>query len=287
MKRQTGGNTKRPLVLLLRHPLWLLVFFSTVMAEAQTHSADTPSAQAAPASMAGMPWTGLAGIQETVSAIMERESRMALQGTQAARTKPVLRPARQGLPQNPDSPDGLQITQQTLVADERGALSPQTPAGLFSGCSAFVVRKSSVLGAGPIVVTAFRGLVPSELAAGPYTPQGVDNYDPSATEGYFIGTDNASLGKLMIRRVSTPGGTPTISGNLSVTVPPTEYPITVPHLGNARGVSGYLDALDDRLLAAHIRNGRLWTAIVSKSTVWARQLSVAAAAARVGTSFKI
>src|SRR6185436_13361325 len=135
-----------------------------------------------------------------------------------------------------------------------------TPAGSFAGCSGFVVRKSSILGAGPIVVSAFRGLVPNASSDGPYTPQGVDNYDPAATEGYFIGVSSISFGKLMVRRVSDPGGTPTISGNLEITVPATASPITVPHLGGTGGPNGRLDAVDDRLFAAHLRNGRLWTA---------------------------
>src|SRR5881394_917424 len=52
----------------------------------------------------------------------------------------------------------------------------------FSNTSVFVVRKSSVLGGGPIVVTAFRGLIKKiqGLSTGLYTPQGVDNYDPDA-----------------------------------------------------------------------------------------------------------
>jgi len=134
----------------------------------------------------------------------------------------------------------------------------------FKGTTGFVVRKSTTLGAGPIVVTAFRGLVPigSPTANGPYSPQGVDNYDPAATEGYFIGSSNAAFGRLVLRRVTTPGGTPTISANISIDVPATEYPITVPHKGNTSYPSSYgeLDALDDRLFAAHLRNGRLWTA---------------------------
>ena len=52
--------------------------------------------------------------------------------------------------------------------------------------SAFVIRKSSVLGAGPVVVTAFRGLISG--GEGPVSPRGVDNYDPAANEGYFIGS---------------------------------------------------------------------------------------------------
>jgi hypothetical protein len=132
--------------------------------------------------------------------------------------------------------------------------------GSYNGTAAFVVRKSSVLGAGPIVVTAFRNLTGSPTGAGPYTPQGVDNYDPAATEGYIIGVDNATFGTLMVRRISTPGGTPSISGNIAITVPSTSFPVLVPHLGNTGGTNGELDSLDDRLFAAHIRNGRLWTA---------------------------
>ena len=135
-----------------------------------------------------------------------------------------------------------------------------TSAGSYANTAAFVVRKSSVLGAGPIVVTHFTNLLTSSTAAGIYTPQGVDNFDPAATEGYFIGSDNASYGLLVVRRVTNPAGTPSLSGNLSITVPSTAAPATVPHLGNTGGTSGNLDGLDDRLLAAHIRNGRLWTA---------------------------
>lgn len=124
----------------------------------------------------------------------------------------------------------------------------------------FVVRKSSIISGGPIVVTSFRGLVPNGSSDGPYTPQGVDNYDPAATEGYFIGVSATAYGRLIVRRVSNPGGTPTISANISLTVPSTASPITVPHLGNTGGASGNLDPVDDRLFAAHIRNGRLWTA---------------------------
>ncbi len=135
-----------------------------------------------------------------------------------------------------------------------------SPSQTFNSTDGYVVRKSSIMGAGPIVVTAFRGLVASSSAAGPYTPQGVDNFDPAATEGYFVGVDNATFSTLMLRRVSNPGGTPTISGNLSLTVPTTTFPINVPHQGNTGGTAGYLSSLDDRLFAAHVRNGHIWTA---------------------------
>jgi RNA polymerase sigma factor (TIGR02999 family) len=134
--------------------------------------------------------------------------------------------------------------------------SPQA----FNSTDGYVVRKSSVLGAGPIILTVFRGLAPTATSAGPYAPQGVDNFDPAATEGYFIGVDNATFGTLMMRRVANPGGTPTISTNISITVPATTFPNRVPHLGNTGGANGQLSALDDRLFAAHLRSGRLWTA---------------------------
>ena len=133
------------------------------------------------------------------------------------------------------------------------------PSGSFVNSTGFVVRKSSVLGAGPIVVTAFRSLLDAS-SNGPYTPQGVDNPDPAATVGYFIGVDGAFFGRLQLRRVTNPGGAPSLSGNLAVNVPATAYPILVPHLGNTGGANGQLDSLDDRLSNAIIRNGSLWTA---------------------------
>lgn len=138
----------------------------------------------------------------------------------------------------------------------------------FTGTTAFVVRKSSIMSGGPVVVTAFRNLIDPLTGQGPYTPQGVDNYDAAANEGYFIGVDNATFGTLMLRRVTDPGGTPVMSANIPIDVADTSYPRLVPHQGNsvtgdADGdgqADGNLDALDDRLFAAHIRQGRLWTA---------------------------
>ncbi|MGH9884314.1 MAG: DUF11 domain-containing protein, partial [bacterium] len=129
--------------------------------------------------------------------------------------------------------------------------------GAFTGTTAFVIRKTSVMSGGPAVVTAFRGLLTSD---GPLSPRGVDNITAGATEGYFIGASAAVFGRLIVRRVSDPGGTPALSGDLSVPVNTTSNPIPVDHLGNSNGNNGRLDALDDRLFAAHIRNGRLWTA---------------------------
>ena len=132
--------------------------------------------------------------------------------------------------------------------------------GGFEGCTAFVIRKSSILSGGPVVTTAFRGLIPDpNTTDGMLTPRGVDNFDPAATEGYFIGVSNAAFGRLIFRRISDPGGTPVISADILITVSATSFPITVDHLGDLNGTNGNLDALDDRLFSALIRGGRLWT----------------------------
>ena len=80
-------------------------------------------------------------------------------------------------------------------------------------------------------------------------------YDPAATEGYFIGVDSNSTTRLRLRRVSKPGGTPSLSANVSITVSSFASPIDV----TVQGTSGTVDGLDRRLLAAHYRNGFLWT----------------------------
>jgi len=130
----------------------------------------------------------------------------------------------------------------------------------YSSSDGYVIRKTSLLDSGPPVVTVFRGLVATPVSSGPFTPQGVDNDAPTGDEGFFIGADNASFGTLVLRRVADPGGSPSVSANVPITVPATRSPILVDHLGNTGGTAGRLSSLDDRLFAAQIRNGRLWTA---------------------------
>lgn len=141
-------------------------------------------------------------------------------------------------------------------------------AGGFQSTKGFVIPKAPFLTASPLTVWAFSGLVASAAGAGPFAPRGVDNPDPTNTgvtaTGYFIGPDNATFNTLMLRRVTNPGSlgpAPTISANISVATPlTTRFPVLVPHLGNTGGNNGRLASLDDRLYAAVIRNGRLWTA---------------------------
>ena len=96
-------------------------------------------------------------------------------------------------------------------------------------------------------MTVFRNLAIG-TGEGPFTPQGVDNVDPNATEGAFIGVSNAFFGELVLRRVANPGGTPSISSNVLITVPSTAFPLAAPQTGSSKT----LDALDDRLFAAHL-----------------------------------
>jgi hypothetical protein len=134
-------------------------------------------------------------------------------------------------------------------------------AGAFTGTNAYVINRVNLVSGGTYTVNSFLNLTTTASGAGPFTPQGVDNFDITATEGYFIGVDNVLFSTLMIRRITNPSGvTPTISGNISITVPTTNSPTTIPHLGNTGGTNGNLDALGDRLIAAMIRGGHLWTA---------------------------
>lgn len=129
-----------------------------------------------------------------------------------------------------------------------------TLAGSFSTTTGYVVNKASLL-AGTLSYSRFQFLA-SSGSAGPFTPQGVDNDDPAATEGYFVGVDNLAYSLLKVVRVTNPGGASPSVTQLSVTVPTTRAPIAVPSLGGATS----LDALDDRLFAATLKKGSIWTA---------------------------
>ncbi len=160
-----------------------------------------------------------------------------------------------------------------------------TSAGAFVGTNGYVIQKTSILGAGPIVVTMFANLA-AGAGAGPESPRGADNFDPGATEGYFVGPDNATFSTIMFRRVSNPGSlTPTISANISVTVPTTTLSGTaairlVQHAGNTGGNNGLFDTIDDRFYQVMIRNGRMWSA--HNFTVTAAGVASTAAQSRNG-----
>ncbi|HEY1434975.1 MAG TPA: IPT/TIG domain-containing protein [Thermoanaerobaculia bacterium] len=143
--------------------------------------------------------------------------------------------------------------------------------GVFQGTTVHVVRKSIVVsGPGGNVAAscvAYRNLTGTPGGAGPYTPQGVDNLsDPSATASWVVGVNNVLpvTSELVLRQItwSAPGAWPpsAISANLTLAVPTTALPLTVPHQGNTGGADGQLDALDDQLFDAKLRSGHIWTA---------------------------
>ncbi|HEX3562642.1 MAG TPA: Ig-like domain repeat protein [Solirubrobacterales bacterium] len=130
----------------------------------------------------------------------------------------------------------------------------------FGGSSVYVIKKSTLLAGGPLQVTGFRVANPG--GAGPSSPQPATDMDSTVSDGYIVGADNLDLSTLDVRRITDPGGTPSISGNLQVSgVTATSLPLNVP----ANGTHNTLDALDDRLFEAMVARGpdgtdSLWTA---------------------------
>ena len=71
------------------------------------------------------------------------------------------------------------------------------------GSTAFVVKKAGAPGGhapGHRIPTAQRFATTN----GPFAPQGVDNDDPNASQGYFVGVDALAFSRLVIRRVTNP-----------------------------------------------------------------------------------
>lgn len=142
---------------------------------------------------------------------------------------------------------------------------------LYTGCnmfrcsfhtSAFVIRKSSVLSGGPIVVTGFPN-IGSSGSAGPYAPRGVDNDDPNFASGYIIGTDPGFLNRINLRKVSNPGTTPTLGPTITLAVSDTNI-LNQSALGSTIDIN----TSDTRLYAASIHKNKItgvlsmWTAHV-------------------------
>src|SRR3989442_5922261 len=130
------------------------------------------------------------------------------------------------------------------------------------------------MGSGLIVVTRFVDFT-DHVTAGPFAPRGVDNDDPLATEGYFIGVDIALFSRLVLLRVTNPGGTPNLSGNLSLAVPTTALPLTQP----ASGSTTNIDTSDDRLFMASIHRNKITGAV----TLWTAH-NIAVTSSCVGAS---
>ncbi|MBS1713913.1 MAG: hypothetical protein JST30_06210, partial [Armatimonadetes bacterium] len=121
----------------------------------------------------------------------------------------------------------------------------------YLGTHLQVIKKSSILSGGPIVSTRFT--TSTATGTGLFSPRGVDNDDPASTDGYVIGVDNASFSKLcMVKVFNADTNSPTISANMTLAVPTTVNPASVPALGT----TGSLDALDDRVYHAQMHLNR-------------------------------
>lgn len=128
----------------------------------------------------------------------------------------------------------------------------------YSGSTMWVVDKNSLLN-GSVTITSF----PNNISGTDmYTPQGVQNDDPNATVGYFIGASQTLYSKLVIRSVSYSGSTPSLSGDLNLSTITMYSPKTVPTLG---GTS--IDGNDRRLCAAMIKKNK----ISGQANLWVAQ----------------
>lgn len=125
----------------------------------------------------------------------------------------------------------------------------------------FVVRKSSVLSGGPIVVTPFRAV---NVSGDAVTPQGADNFDdPSPTYGFFVADSNSVFGRVNILRIDNAGTTPGMTP-IALTVPDNNTPFKVDYLGNNHPdptgpINGRIDGNDNRPILTTVKNGYLWT----------------------------
>jgi hypothetical protein len=120
---------------------------------------------------------------------------------------------------------------------------------------AWVFDKAKLLG-GKLAGFEVGDLIDFNQGVGPVAPEGVDNLDTGTNAGYIAGVDGFYEGEIDILRIDNPiGSNPTATGYV-VDVPTTQIPNQVPQPGAS---SPNLDAGDDRIANAVIRNGRLWT----------------------------
>ncbi|HEY8687848.1 MAG TPA: fibronectin type III domain-containing protein [Chitinophagaceae bacterium] len=130
----------------------------------------------------------------------------------------------------------------------------------FSGCNMWVVNKANLISTTPsLTVTGFPHSTTNKTDI--YTPQGVHNDDPGATEGYFVGASQTYYSKLNIKRVIY-GATPTLSNDIALATLAMYTPKTVPTLGGTA-----IDGGDRRLFAAMIKKNK----ITNTANLWIAQ----------------
>jgi hypothetical protein len=128
-----------------------------------------------------------------------------------------------------------------------------------TGSTAFVVRKSSVLGAGPLVATAFRGVG--------YFSVPVDQFDAISSVGYITSVFHPSQSGSFYR-VLDPGGTPTLSAEIPYSgvanararsyIRPVRHRGSLAETGEPGNDAGRLFLGNATSHSVPLRNGRLW-----------------------------
>ncbi len=142
-----------------------------------------------------------------------------------------------------------------LIGTNNFAGSPRT----YHSSSLFALDKADLI-AGTIDA---KGWIVGDEFSGMFTPQVAENDRPGAGTSYVVGVDNAAFSVLDFRRITYPGGVPTLSSQIQFAVDPTAFSTDdVPAMGSTINV----DALDDRLYEAMVAidpatgQERLWTA---------------------------
>ena len=126
----------------------------------------------------------------------------------------------QGLPCLADFPT-LGVDEDALYVGVNQFCAPAGTAfplgeGARDSASGYVISKASLFDANPdVAITAFHELSTGTAGPGPYTPQGVDNFDSNTNVGYFIGVDNAALDQLQLVRIFDPAGSPPLARAVS------------------------------------------------------------------------
>jgi hypothetical protein len=150
-----------------------------------------------------------------------------------------------------------------IGANMFGNVSPCNATSAYLHSNLYVIQKASAL-TNTLFFNGFFDVAPSSSSA-PATIQGVDSVD-ALTTGYAVATDetNSTRQHLNVWQILNPGSiNPTLSGPTTVLIPAENGSLGgVLSLNNVVSTDPTrpLDDLDDRLFAAVIRNGHLWTA---------------------------
>ncbi|MEI8087584.1 MAG: T9SS type A sorting domain-containing protein [Paludibacter sp.] len=132
-------------------------------------------------------------------------------------------------------------------------------AGTYQQSSLYVVNKAAMI-SGTLTLTPFPAAGNATASNNILTPQGVQNDNPNATEGYFAGESSWVFNRLVMKRITYSGTTPILSADINVTVPANQNAIGQA----AQGSSGTLDAVGRRFYAAMLMENK----ITGASTLW-------------------